>query len=60
MKGEQMMNILQTGKYRVTIEFTLENEIPEQVLDEIFENAIYMGAADISDSDIGIYNKIEE
>lgn len=51
-----MSNVLKAGTYSVTIEFTLENDTQELVLDEAFENA--MNTVDgLFDSDISEYKQ---
>lgn len=51
-----MSKVLKAGTYRVTIEFTLENDTQELVLDEAFEDA--MNNIDgLFDSDISEYKQ---
>lgn len=50
-----MANIIKAGTYKVVIEFTLEEDTSETILDNIFEDAMYNNFNDISSSDIGEY-----
>ncbi|WP_099467783.1 hypothetical protein [Konateibacter massiliensis] len=55
-----MTNIIKAGTYKVEIEFTLEEDTAESVLDNIFEDAMYNNFNDISSSDVGEYVKVNE
>ena len=55
-----MDKIIKAGTYKVEIEFTLEEDTAENILDNMFEEAMYNNFNDISSSDIGQYIKQEE
>jgi hypothetical protein len=54
----RIKNIIKAGTYKVEIEFTLEEDTYESVLDGIFEDAMYCNFSDISESDIGEYEEV--
>ena len=55
-----MPKTIKAGTYKVEIEFTLEKDILETKLDNVFEDAMYNNFNDISSSDIGEYIKVTE
>lgn len=50
-----MFRTIKAGTYKVEIVFTLEEDILETALDNIFEDAMYNNFNNISSSDIGEY-----
>lgn len=50
-----MIKMIKAGRYKVEIEFTLEEDTYETTLDNIFEEAMYINFNNISDGDIGEY-----
>ena len=52
-------NIIKAGTYKVEIVFTLDEDTPESVIDEMFADAMHYGDVPISASDTGEYFEIE-